>query len=291
MLEPLSSELFLGIDGGGTKCCALIVNAQGVVLGKGMGGSANAYQNLQQTQKSIIDATNMALREAELPATRIHDLIAGIGLAGVNVPSVYAAMNQWQHPFKKMSITTDLRIACVGAHKGADGAVIITGTGSCGYSFVNNTETILGGHGFLLGDNGSGAWMGLETVKAVLLAMDNVGSQTCMSKMLCDYLQVSATHIVDKLSTATSGDYAKISRLVFEAAEQYDEVAIAIVRNGAQYIDSLAERLWLTKPERMSLIGGLSTYIMPWLSDKTIARLLPPLEQPEMGAVLFAMQQ
>ena len=291
MSKPLSSELFLGIDGGGTKCCALIVNAQGETLGKGLGGSANAYQNLQQTQLSIIDATTIALQNAGLPATRMHDLIAGVGLAGVNVPSVFVAMNQWQHPFKKMYLTTDLHIACLGAHKGADGAVIIAGTGSCGYSFVNNKATILGGHGFLLGDNGSGAWMGLEAVKAVLLAQDQLGQQTLMSQMLCKYLQTSSTHIVDRLSAATSGDYAKISRFVFEAAQQNDEVAINIIREGAEYIDAIAEKLWETKPERMSLIGGLSAYLTPWLNPTTAATLSAPLAPPEMGAVLFAMQQ
>jgi len=291
MSKPLSSELFLGIDGGGTKCCALIVNAQGETLGKGLGGSANAYQNLHQTQLSIIDATTMALQNASLPETRMHDLIAGVGVAGVNVPSVFIAMNQWQHPFKKMYLTTDLHIACLGAHKGAEGAVIIAGTGSCGYSFVNNKATILGGHGFLLGDNGSGAWMGVEAVKAVLLAQDHVGQQTLMSQMLCKYLQTSSAHIVDRLSAATSGDYAKISRFVFEAAQQNDEVAINIIREGAQYIDAIAEKLWETKPERMSLLGGLANYITPWLNPTIAAKLSVPLAQPEMGAVLFAMKQ
>jgi len=290
MPKPSMSDLYLGIDGGGTKCCAVIADAQGVILGRGMGGAANAYQNLTQTQASIIDAATMALHDAGLPVNKMRDLSAGIGLAGVNVPSVFAAMQQWQHGFKKISLTTDLHIACIGAHKTTEGAVIVTGTGSCGYSFVAKQATILGGHGFLLGDQGSGAWMGLEAVKAVLLADDHTGPQTQMSAMLHDYLQVASTMLVDKLSTASSGDYAKISQIVFAAALQQDEVAISIIREGAHYIDLIAERLWQTKPGRMSLIGGLSTYITPWLKPDIVARLSPPLAQPEFGAVMLAMQ-
>ena len=291
MSEPVLSKFFVGIDGGGTKCCAVIVDSHGKTLGKGIGGSANAYQNLPQTQTSIIDATRLALFEAGLPETLMPELIAGVGLAGVNVPSVFTAMNQWQHPFKKMYLTTDLHIACLGAHNGEDGAVIITGTGSCGYSFVNGKTTIVGGHGFLLGDKGSGAWVGLEAVKAVLLAVDQVGPETIMSTMLCDYLQVTDMMIVEKLTAATSGDYAKIARIVLTAAQQHDEVATKIVREAASYIDAIAEKLLQMGSQRMSILGGLAVHLLPWLSEATTSHLSEPLAQPEFGAVLLAMQK
>ena len=61
----------------------------------------------------------------------LKQVVAGLGLAGVNLPGLYQKINEWHHPFKEMFLTTDLHTACIGAHKGADGAVIITGTGSC----------------------------------------------------------------------------------------------------------------------------------------------------------------
>lgn len=291
MAGSVSSELLLGIDGGGSKCCAVIANAQGEILGRGMGGSANAYQNLTQAKISIIDAATVALQDAGLPLDAMQQLTVGMGLAGVNVPSVFAAMQQWLHPFKKIHLTTDLHIACLGAHNGEQGAVIIAGTGSCGYALVADKPLILGGHGFLLGDNGSGAWMGLAAVKAVLLAVDGVGPPTLLRNMLCEELTVGEAMIVDKLNAASSGDYAKLSRLVFLAAQQQDSVAVAIVREGAVYFDRIAEKLWQAGPGRMSLIGGLASYITPWLAPEVAARLLPPLAQPEVGAVLFAMRQ
>ena len=58
-----------------------------------------------------------------------HLLVAGLGLAGVNVLRFIKTLINWQHPFAAMYVTTDLH-GLYWCHRGADGAVIITGTGS-----------------------------------------------------------------------------------------------------------------------------------------------------------------
>jgi glucosamine kinase len=204
---------------------------------------------------------------------------------------MFALMSSWQHPFKKMYLTTDLHIACLGAHSGVDGAVLIAGTGSCGYSFVNGKATIIGGHGFPFGDKGSGAWIGLEAVKAVLLASDNLGPQTYLSDLIGNHLNANGVMIVDKMGAAKSSDYAQLARLVFVAAELNDEVALKIVRAGADYMSALAEQLWATGAARMALIGGLAAALTPWLAPSLAARLTDPISPPECGAVYFAQQE
>ena len=159
--------LYLGIDGGGSKCKAIIIDAHDNVLGTGIAGPANPFQDYQQTIISIVESAYLALADAKLVKSEINRLIVGIGLAGVNLPSIFEQMSQWQHPFAQMHLTTDLHIACLGAHQGGDGAIMITGTGSCGYSHINGQATMIGAHGFLHGDKGSGAWLGLQAVKKV----------------------------------------------------------------------------------------------------------------------------
>jgi glucosamine kinase len=288
--ENALQTLFLGVDGGGTKCQAVIMTAQGETLGRGVGGPANAYQNLVQTQQSILDASLQALHSAGLSAGFLSELIAGIGLAGVNVPSVFTAMNQWHHPFKKMHLATDLYIACVGAHQG-DGAVIVAGTGSCGYSMVNSNTHMLGGHGFLLGDKGSAAWIGLEVVKAVLLALDHLGEQTLLSQFICSDAGANSMSLVEKMTNARTSDYAQLAKHVFIAADANDAVAKRILREGADYLSALAAQLWATHPKRMSFIGGMSAQILPWLSSDIAEKMSAPMSQPEYGAVWFAKQQ
>jgi glucosamine kinase len=286
-----SEQLFIGIDGGGTKCRARLFGADDKVLGTGVGGPANPLHGLSQAKASILQAVEMALTDAGLPNSEATNLIAGVGLAGVNLPSLFEVMNNWHHPFKKMYLTTDLHIACVGAHNREEGAVMIAGTGSCGYSFVKGKATIIGAHGFPFGDKCSGAWIGLEAVKAVLLASDNLAPYTQLSDLIGDYLQAKGVMIVDKMGSAKQSDYAQLARFVFDAADAKDEVAVNIIREGADYLSAVAEKLWETEPGRMSLIGGLSGRLMPWLKPSIAASLSEPLSQPEFGAVYFARHQ
>ena len=285
-----TEQLFVGVDGGGTKCRACVYNSDLEIIGSGVGGPSNPFHGEAQAQASIINAIKMALVDAGLPPSSANSLIVGAGLAGVNVPAVFESMNAWQHPFKKLYLTTDLHIACLGAHNQDKGAVIVSGTGSCGYSLVNGKSTMIGGHGFLLGDKGSGAWLGLEAVKAVLLAQDNLGPQTFLNKLISDYLNATGILIVEKLSAAKSSDYAQLARFVFEAVHHGDDVAKNILREGAAYIDALAEKLWETQPGRMAFIGGLSELLIPWLKPTVVENLSPSINPPEFGAVYFAKQ-
>lgn len=289
---PLGEQtLYIGIDGGGTKCRASIMTADLQVLGTGLGGPANPFHGVQQAKDSIRTAAELALIDAGLPPAVMSHLVAGVGLAGVNVPSLRDVMSNWQHPFKTMFLTTDLHIACLGAHNSDKGAVMICGTGSCGYSYVNNSALSLGGHGFPIGDKGSGAWMGLEAIKAVLLDYDNLGPATTLSQHISHFLQAEGLMLVDKMFGAKQGDYAKFAIYVVDAADAGDEVAIGIVKEGAAYMSALARRLWATEPGRMSIIGGLAPRLIPWMEPDVAANLSPALYQPEFGAVYFAKQQ
>lgn len=283
--------LYIGIDGGGTKCRASIMTEDLQVLGTGVGGPANPFHGVQQAKDSIRTAAELALIDAGLPPATMGQLIAGAGLAGVNVPSLYDVIHQWQHPFKQMYLTTDLHIACLGAHYRDEGAVMIAGTGSCGYSYVGGSALFLGGHGFPIGDKGSGAWMGLQAIQAVLLDFDNLGPATQLSQSISQFLQAEGVMIVDKMFGAKSSDYAKFAIFVVDAADAGDEVAMSIVKEGAAYMSAVARRLWATQPGRMSIIGGLAPRLIPWMDADMAEKLSPALYQPEFGAVYFAKQQ
>ena len=58
-----------------------------------------------------------------------------------------AAARGYRHPFRNATITTDARAACVGAHRGRDGGIIIVGTGSIGWADVDGRQYRVGGWG------------------------------------------------------------------------------------------------------------------------------------------------
>lgn len=283
--------LFLGIDGGGTKCRSLLVDARGKVMGEGLAGPANPnHGGLNKAIPSITDAAEQALVAAGLSKQDFNRVVVCAALAGVNIPSTYDAMKEWKHPFADWYVTTDLHGACLGAHGGHDGAVIVCGTGSCGFVHVNGKSELIGGHGFHLGDKGSGAWLGLEAVKAVLEAYDGLTPETVLTESLKEVFGISGLEIVERLNKASSSEFARMAPAIFAAADSGDAVAISIVQDGASYIDALARKLLLMNPPRFSMIGGIAAPIKKWLSVEVADQVMPPLEQPELGAIHFAKE-
>lgn len=286
-----SHPLFVGIDGGGSKCKAVIMTAERQVLGSGISGPGNPLHGFEQATQSIRESAELALQNSGLDKVVLSELTAGVGLAGVNLPILYKQMLDWQHPFKHMYLTTDLLIACVGAHEHESGAVIITGTGSCGFSYVKGESVIIGGHGYPHGDKGSGAWFGLQMAKKVLLSLDGLIEPTMMNQVLLSQLHCKdSVSLVEAIAGKTATFYATLANIVFDAAESGDLVAQNIVKDGADYINQLADRLWQQQPKRMSIIGGLSGRIIPWLAEEVRQKFSTPLNPPEIGAVIYAQQ-
>lgn len=286
-----TNSYFLGIDGGGSKCKAIIVDENNNVIGTGISGPANPLHGFEQAINSITESAELALKDSGL-TIELKDIVAGVGLAGVNLPALFEQMSEWKHPFKQMFLATDLLIACLGAHEGGDGAVMITGTGSCGFSYVDGHPFTLGGHGFPHGDKGSGAWFGFQAANYVLMSLDGLKSPSKINEMLLAHLQVEdGLQMVEAIAGKPAAFYAKMANLVFDAAEQGDEIATEIVKEGAAYMSGIARQLVTQKPPRVSLIGGLTPRITPWLDRDVQDLLAEPLCPPEIGSVLFAQQQ
>jgi glucosamine kinase len=283
-----SRTLYLGIDGGGSKCKARLTDAKHQILGSAISGPANPTHGFEQAIHSIVESAEMALENAGFDKRDISNVIAGVGLAGVNLPSTHKMMSEWQHPFKRMFLTTDLHIACLGAHGGVEGAVMVAGTGSCGYLYSTNKSVIYGAHGFPVGDKGSGAWMGLEALRMVLLAGDSFAEQTSLTEKISTKLNAKGLSIVEVMVGASPRQYAQLAPLVIEAAEEGDSVAVAIVKDGAQYLSGIAKKLLLDGSVRLSLLGGLSEKLIPWLDADVVKHLSEPLDQPESGAIYYA---
>lgn len=285
-------QLYLGIDGGGSKCRAVIYCADSGLLGQGLSGPANVLRGTEAAIKHIIEATDIALKEAGLTVNDKANLIAGIGLAGLNLESCKLEMARWQHPFKQAYFTSDLHIACLGAHGGENGAVIIAGTGSSGLAFIDGQVIEVGGHGFPVGDCGSGAWLGLKSIEVTLQALDGLKPESSLTtKILDTYKVTSGTDLAQLVASFQPADFAKLAPLVIEQANQQDLHAMNLLQIGVDYLSSMALRLTDEHTLPLSLIGGL-TPIMAEHFDNRIRNMIKPAQQsPEMGAVLFAQIQ
>ena len=278
---------FLGIDGGGSKCRASLCTEDGHIVGRGISGTANPFQSVRRTIESITAAVAAALEDAGLDESYLQGIHAGVGLAGVNLPALHRKMADWPHGFASMHLTTDLEVACYGAHSGPNGAVIVAGTGSGAFVNVNGRRRIYGAHGFTFGDTASGAWLGHQAVRAVLLAEDGLGPATALSDAFEEIVGGRGIGIVERMMTSAPRDFARLAPAVFEAAGDGDTVAVDIVGEGAAYLDRIAACLWEYDSPRMSLLGGLRELYVSYLSPTTLERLSPPAAQPDAGALLY----
>lgn len=287
-----SQQLFLGIDGGGTKCKVRLEDQNGELMGEGLSGPANPAQNAVQAFESITDASVKALVSASLPATMISQCHAVMGLAGANIPAYRTPVMEWNHPFANLDVTTDLHIACVGAHGGNEGAILITGTGSSAFALVNGKISTLGGHGFPLGDKASGAWLGWRALSTALEMADGLLPQTDLSARVLAALDcATSADVVAKALHFKPGDYAVLAPLVLTLSQEGDSHAKRIVDEAVHYVHRVLLQLVKLEPARVSMIGGLAKPYINVLPDDVKRLLKSPLCSPEFGAVALAKQK
>ena len=212
------------------------------------------------------------------------------GLAGATGPEHCARVERAALPFASVTVDSDGCAACLGAHRGGDGGIVIAGTGSAGFALIKGQRFSLGGHGFVLGDQGSGAVMGRALLQQALLAHDGIVTASAATRAVMAQFHDTPAELVEWSRTALSRDYAAFTPRIFAAAAQGDKVALAIVHKAATGLASMARQLLRAGAPRLSLIGGLVPAITPYLAPDITAALSAPLADPLEGALLLARQ-
>ncbi len=282
--------LLLGVDGGGTGCRARLCTAAGEVLGEGIAGPANIRFGVEQSFASVYDATHQCLAQAGLDACDLERIVACVALAGATEPSYLTAAQRREDPFRQIIVVPDAYAACIGAHDGEDGAIIVVGTGSVAWAKQDGRHHRLGGWGWPISDEGSGAWLGCEALRRALWAHDGRIPWTSLLKFIFARFDSDPHAIVRWTTAASPGDFASLAPAVVEHSRELDAVAADLMRSAAAHLDSLAARLIMLGANRIALVGGLSASIEPWLADSTRRHLVPPLGDALDGALRLARE-
>jgi len=283
-----AGELFLGVDGGGTRCRARLADRAGSILGEGVAGPANIRLGLEASLAAVLDASRQCFGEAGLGEEAVGWTVACLALAGATEPTELAAARSWRLPFRQTLITTDAHAACVGAHRGRDGGVVIAGTGSVGWAILRGEQYRVGGWGAQLSDEGSGAWLGREAMRRVLWAHDGRIAWTGLLTRLFEEFGRDPHAIVRWAAAAKPADFGRLAPVVVEHSARDDRSAIELMRQAAQQVDSLAMRLVSLGAERIALVGGLAPHLEPRLADETRRHLVAPEGDAVAGALQLA---
>jgi glucosamine kinase len=260
----------LGVDGGGTRTRAAIVDGAGHFLAIGEGGPSNLHVSGRDAVRDAVATAVEAARSAAGIDSHSFDA-AFLGHAGVVTPRDHSEIRAIARelalaPDERVGVDHDLRIALAGTLAGASGIVLIAGTGSSCYGRnADGASWRAGGWGPLLDDPGSGYWIGVQGMATVGRGVDGRGPETILQRTL-----PVALHVADagELLRLTGVDglsrerIAALAPLVLDAANEGDEAARAIVARGvdelALMVYAVAQRLWKDRQTMLAMTGGLT---------------------------------
>ncbi len=225
----------LGVDGGGSKTLAVIVNASGEEVGRGLAGSANYNAvGLEAAVQHISTAVEQATRMAhcQLPLRN-----AWFGLAGVDRKIDFDLFQPHLSTFAEhVRLTNDAELLLAGLEH-AVGVALVAGTGSIALGRdAAGHRARAGGWGHILGDEGSGYTIAQQALQATMRAVDGRGPQTILLERILQYWNISQA---DQIITQVYGEedkarIASLSALVLLSARAGDQVAATIVQHAAR---------------------------------------------------------
>jgi glucosamine kinase len=236
---PVTGPAVCAVDGGGTKTLAIVLDRNGVELGRAVTGPSNyASGEAERVVTNVTAAVEAAIESADIsrPLAALW-----VGLAGIDRPGAQEAIEvRISHLAIDMRLTNDAQLL-FGAFPDESGIVLIAGTGSIALGRDRNgTSARAGGWGYLIGDEGSGYDLGRRGIRAAAKAADGRGLQTSLlPAMLAHWGLEYPMQIIDEIyRERDNAIIAGCAGLVFDAASAWDPVASRLVQNGAAELAS-----------------------------------------------------
>lgn len=303
------------MDGGGTKTAAIIAALDGSIVAEHVAGPSN-FQiiGIESAAQTIFSLITECCRSAHCLPSQIHAVTLGLTGAGraADQKRMADGLRKYSRTqgvqLKKVIVESDARIALEGAFKGEPGIILIAGTGSI--AFGKDTKGIVhrvGGWGRILGDEGSGFFIGRAGITAVTRFIDGRGNKTLLTKLLAEKFRLTDQTEIITAVYKDNFDVASVAPLVLEAAAKKDQVSRLIIEQAAaeltDHVRALAEKLLpvFCKKVKMkipvSYIGGLianDTLLQHLLTEQVTATLphihiSEPMSPPAFGAVVMSL--
>lgn len=227
-------SVFAGVDGGGTRTRAVLVDAEGRELARAEHeGAVVTAHRPDDAAEAVRRALAKAADEADvgLPVDVLWAGLAGAGAASPRA-GVTTALRRLELA-DRLIVGTDVEAAFHDAFGGGAGTMLIAGTGSIAWARdESGGDHRVGGWGSLIGDEGSGYWIGLHGLKAVVRAEDGRLAPTILAERLLEACGVdSADELVVWVDTASKGEIAGLAPRIIEGADAGDAAAEAIVES------------------------------------------------------------
>ncbi|WP_197918929.1 BadF/BadG/BcrA/BcrD ATPase family protein [Thiosulfatihalobacter marinus] len=285
-MSESSNTAVLALDGGGTRCRLAYHSGAGVISVEA--GSANVSTDFDGAIRQIKDGLSALAQKVGCPVTDLMRAPCFLGLAGVTGAEM-ALRLQHALPFEFSRIADDRPAALRGALGLRDGVVAHCGTGSFFAAQIDGHMRFVGGWGPVLGDEASAQWIGRHALRAVLDCVDDLRAPTPLSdRLLADH--GGAAGIVRFAGTASPAALGGLAPLVTQFADAGDDLAMAVMRLGAEEIAHLVPVLGWRPGMALCLTGGIAPHFAPFLPHDLRASVVAPDGAPLAGALALARE-
>jgi len=296
-------ENYIGIDAGGTKAIAVLTDAKLRILARerfeGMNVSQMNPNTVSRLLQQIID--DLTYRAGMLPYHIGLTILAAAGAGEAKTREEVEYACHGRMPERKVKVITDAEAALAGAFVGGAGIVLISGTGSIAWGKDDRGRIVrAGGYGYLLGDEGSGFWLGREALRRCLAAHHR-GETTALAGKICEIWQLSdiakAVTIVYS-AEKPAGKIAELAPLVFESYEAGDPLSVEILQEAgkklAELVETTVKGLSLASPIKVNLTGGIASQVkvmQPLIQEHLPGeyQFVPAAYDAAVGAVIALM--
>jgi glucosamine kinase len=229
------ARFVLGIDGGATKTLAAVLDLEGGAVHVGHGGPSNEDAvGAKAAVDALLGAADGALAQARIAGEQLAAAV--LAVAGTNTDSIAghvrsARTDAW-------IVVNDVVGAWATATGGGPGVAVISGTGSNVFGVgADGRAWRAGGWGHLLGDEGSGYWLGVQSIKAALRDREASGPPTALSDAAMAYFGQASVEAAANLvysKPLTKGEIAAFATETARLAEAGDAVARELYERGAR---------------------------------------------------------
>jgi glucosamine kinase len=231
------ARFVLGIDGGATKTLAAVLDLQSRALRLGQGGPSNEDAvGTRAAVQALLQAADEAIGKAGIAGEQLDAAV--IALAGTDTAAV--AQHLHAERTEEWIVVNDVVAAWATATRVQPGIGVISGTGSNVFGVGSNGQAWRsGGWGHLLGDEGSGYWFGIESIKAALRDREASGPETALSDAAIEFFGVRSVEALAALvysKPLSKGEIAAFSIETAKLAGEGDAVAREIYERGARLL-------------------------------------------------------
>lgn len=289
---PSSIHAFAGLDGGATKTSARVTDREGRLIGEGYAGPGSLTLSPETAAANCRIALQQALTDSGITLASCRVVF---GIAGHRQLEKRMAFEHFFADVGSFDVISDGYAALLGAHQGAPGAIVITGTGSVALGLRKDGKIRqVGGYGPIVGDEGGGNWLGRRIVRATLRAMDAAtAGKATMSPLfisVVDLMGGDHEAVLDWIAEADATRFAALVPLLLRHEAEGDQLAKRLLDEAAEEAGRLIRLIGANGELPVSLCGGLADTLTPRLSSEMRARLEAPAGDSMDGALLRALQ-